>query len=184
MECAGVHLVFWDSGLKTLHGLVWVIHWHRLCIIASCWLGRFCPQRFLSLTALRYLDQPRWWSFTMCGWTDTALMVSTWFLLPKHPEQCPGVGAYTELKYLLFYADKWVLVDPIAAWDSCPPMTSAAAILHPAHININQWGGNFQLATAGCELQWWRNRICFISCCRGSNLRQKGRAERWRWAMP
>lgn len=128
--------------------------------------------------------QPRWWSFTMCGWTDTALMVSTWFLLPKHPEQCPGVGAYTELKYLLFYADKWVLVDPIAAWDICAPMTSAAAILHPAHININQWGGNFQLATAGYELQWWRNRICFISCCRGSNLRQKGRAERWRWAMP
>lgn len=30
--------------------------------------------------------QASWWSFAMCGWTDTTLTMITWFLLPRCPE--------------------------------------------------------------------------------------------------
>lgn len=76
-------LFFGDSGLKTLHGLVWVIHWHWLCIIASwfyCGLGGSALRGgFSPLQLWGIWIQLSWWSFAMCGWTDTTLMVTAWF---------------------------------------------------------------------------------------------------------
>lgn len=67
------------------YSLALAVHYCQLFLLQ---LGRFCPQKevFSPLQLWGIWIQPSWWSFAMYGWTDTTLMVTTWFLLPKHPE--------------------------------------------------------------------------------------------------
>lgn len=109
-------LFFRTLGQRCLVTLSQLICWHWLCVTPSCFFSRgegFCHTLCsLSCELWGICIQASWWSF-VCGRTETTLTASTWFLLPGCPEQCPATCA--EPKYFLFYADRWILVDPVAA---------------------------------------------------------------------
>lgn len=166
MESAGVHPGFWDSGLKTLHGLVWVVHWHWLCIILSCFYcvlgGSALRGGFSPLQLWGVWIQPSWWSFAMSGWTDTLL----WWTLDSCCQSIQSsalVWQHTQTPSICYFMLTnefwWILLLPKRAILQWLELLQFFIQLTLAETSER---GNFQLAAAGCELQWWRNRHTFV----------------------